>query len=317
MKEYNEMADKEILEGIKKLTNYKHKEKCPILVLAPKLGSTEPGKESKKLRVYVYGGLIGEIPTIQQEEGALADEGYLDYLPKDSEERTKLEEMLGRSGDQRIHTLFSDEYLKIIVEACWRKFTKETDVSKERAIGTELVKKYLVNTDIWVPIDIEFLIPQNWLDEAGERGKPDIILYDKRNKVFRLIELKYNNESCVGNNSLKKHYEKAMKIIRSSYRNQIVNEFFRKMYYLYKYEIISGEVWKEVLKNTDRENVGLEFGYFFIGGGVERYKNYVEKQLEDTDKNCSFLYSPNLDTDTLKNCQMIFYDEFMKLKEEV
>lgn len=317
MGEYSEMVNKEMLEEIKKLINYKHKEESPVLVLAPSLGSTEPGKESKRLRVYAYGGLIGEIPTTQQEEGALADKGYLDYLPRESDGRIKLEEMLECSGDQKIHTLFSEEYLEVIVEACWRKFTKVTDVSKERAIGTELVKKYLVNTDIWVPIDIEFLISQKWMDEGGERGKPDIILYDKRNEVFRLIELKYNNESCVGSNSLKKHYEKAMKIIHSSYRNKIVNEFFRKMCYLYKYEIISGEVWKEVLKNTDRENVGLEFGYFFIGGKVEKYKKYVEKQLEDTDKNCSFLYSPNLGTDTLKNCQMISYDEFMMLKEEV
>ena len=62
------------------------------LVLAPRLGSTEPGKESKKLRVYAYGGLIGEIPTIQREEGALAD---AKYLPEGSEERIKLEKMLG------------------------------------------------------------------------------------------------------------------------------------------------------------------------------------------------------------------------------
>lgn len=311
------MVNKEILKGIQKLINYKHKEEFPVLVLAPRLGSTEPGKESKKLRVYAYGGLIGEIPTTQQEEGTLADKKYLKYLPKDSEERIKLEEMLECLGDQKIHTLFSDKYLRVIVEACWRRSIKETDVSKERAIETKIVKKYLKNTDIWVPIDIEFLISQNWLDEGGERGKPDIILYDKRNKVFRLIELKYNTESCVGNNSLKKHYEKAVKIIRSSYRNEVVNEFFRKMWYLYQYEIISGEVWKEVLKNTDRENVRLEFGYFFIGGKVEEYKKYVKKQLEDTDKNCSFLYSPDLGTDTLKNCQMISYDEFMKFKEEV
>lgn len=314
MGEYSELVSKEILEGIKKLINYKHNEEFPILVLAPRLGSTEPRKESKKLRVYAYGGLIGEIPTIQREEGALAD---AKYLPEGSEERIKLEKMLGCSRDQRINILFSDKYLEVIVEACWRKFTKAADVSKERAIETELVKKYLVNTDIWVPIDIEFLISQNWMDEGGERGKPDIILYDKRNKVFRLIELKYNNESCTGSNSLKKHYDKAMKIIHSSYRNKIVNEFLRKMCYLYKYEIINGEVWKEVLKNTDREKVGLEFGYFFIGGKVKIYKSYVENQLKDTDKDCSFLYSPNLDTDILKNCQMISYDEFMKLEEEV
>ena len=78
MKENYRKADKEILDGIQKLTGYVCKvdgteemEK-PIIVLAPKLGSSKPGEESKKLRVYAYGGLIGEIPTSQRQEGFIS-----------------------------------------------------------------------------------------------------------------------------------------------------------------------------------------------------------------------------------------------------
>ena len=183
---------------------------------------------------------------------------------------------------------------------------------KERVIETNLVKKYLGNTDIWVPIDIEFLMPQAWLEDTEKRGKPDIILYDKRVSTFCLIELKYNNESCTGNNSLLNHYDNAMKIIHTSHRDKLVDEYFRKMSYLYEYGIINGEAWKEVSESPDRDKIDLKFGYFFIGGSLETYKECVKEQLGDTDKNCSFLYSPDIDTDTLKNCQMLSYEEFMR-----
>ena len=324
MKEYDRKADKEILDGIRKLTDYVCKvdgteemEK-PIIVLAPKLGSSKPGEESKKLRVYAYGGLIGEIPTSQRQEASLAGKAYLEHLPENSKKKSRFEELLELSNskpqkkEQVLHALFSDEYLDLAAEACRSKFTKEMGGSKERVIETNLVKKYLGNTDIWVPIDIEFLMPQAWLEDTEKRGKPDIILYDKRVSTFCLIELKYNNESCTGNNSLLNHYDNAMKIIHTSHRDKLVDEYFRKMSYLYEYGIINGEAWKEVSESPDRDKIDLKFGYFFIGGSLETYKECVKEQLGDTDKNCSFLYSPDIDTDTLKNCQMLSYEEFMR-----
>lgn len=326
MKENNGKADKEILKGIKKLMGYackadgKEEMEKPIIVLAPKLGSSKPGEESKKLRVYAYGGLIGEIPTGQGQQASLADKKYLKYLPENSNKKSRLEELFSDSktegNAQVLQTLFSDDYLELIVEACRSRFTKEMGVLKERLIETSLVKKYLENTDIWVPIDIEFLVSKDWLDNEEKRGKPDIILYDRRVRSFRLIELKYDGESCTGDNSLSHHYDNAMNIIKSSHREKFINEFFRKMNYLYDYGIISGEAWNEVLKSMDRKNVDLEFGYFFIKGDLETYKTYVRTELGGTDKNCSFLYSPDIDTDILKNCQMLSYDEFMAYKGE-
>lgn len=325
--------DKEILAEIKKLMGYeckvdgKEEMEKPIIVLAPKLGSSKPEKISKKLRVYAYGGLIGEIPTSQKQRASLVNKRYLKYLPENSNKKSELEKRLSESktneNAQVLHTLFSDDYLKLVIEACRNKFTNKTRKLKERVIETQLVKKYLGNTDIWVPIDIEFLVPKDWVDPGSgtenekRKGKPDIILYDRRVRSFRLIELKYDEESCTGNNSLSHHYNNAMNIIKSKHQKEIIDEFFRKMKFLYDSEIISGEVWKEVLKSTDRDKVKLKFGYFFIKGDLKTYQTYVRTQLGNTDKNCSFLYSPDIDTDILKNCQMLSYDEFMKYKEEV
>lgn len=309
--------DKEILKGIKKLANYTYEADGtkPIIVLAPKLGNSKPGEESKKLRVYTYGGLIGEIPTSHRQQASLfKDKNYPKYLAHDSKKKSRLEELLllSNSKTQVLRTLFDDEYLKLAIEACRNRYTKEMGDPKERVIETNLVKQYLGNTDAWIPFDIEFSTPQNWGDE--ERGTSDIILYDKRNNTFYLIELKYNNKSCIGKSGLLAHYNKVTKIIKES-RDNLVKEFYRKLDFLCEYEIINSEAWKEVLKSTDREKIKLKFGYFFIGGKVEKYVKDVKEELKDTDKDCSFLYSPDIDTDILKNCQMLSYDEFMRYKE--
>lgn len=318
-------VDKEILEKIKKLMGFackadgKEEMEFPILVLAPSLGSSKPGEESKKLRVYAYGGLIGEIPTSQRQDASLASEDYLKpkYLPENPKKKEKLKKIFSDPKIKEkawvLQTLFGNDYLELMVETCRNRFSTETGDLEERIIETNLVKKYLQNTDVWVPIDIEFMISRNWLDDAEKRGKPDIIIYDKRVNAFRLIELKCNEESCGGASGLSNHYLDAMNIINSSHRDKIIGEFFRKMQYLLDYGIISGEAWKEVLESTDRKTVDLKFGYFFIGGELETYKAYVKNQL-DSDKNCSFLYSPDIDTDILKNCQMLSYDEFMRYK---
>lgn len=305
MSEYTVKVDKEILEGIKKLELRE-----PVIVLGPKLGSAESGKESTDLRVYAYGGLIGEIPTTNRlRDGSLGDKNYPKYLSDNSEKselKRMLEECQNQTREQKLKMLFSEEYLTLIIKACKGRFSPK----KERSIETELVKKYLINSDIWIPIDIEFSVPKEWLDEELKGGKPDIIIYDKRVNAFRFIELKCNNK-C-DSNSLWKHYQDAMKIVNSSYRSEIVNECFRKMGYLYEYGIISGEEWKAVLENTNRNEVQLQFGFFFVGGELNKYREDVEKQLSKTDKNCSFLYASKIDSDALKNCQMLTYDEFME-----
>ena len=178
------------------------------------------------------------------------------------------------------------------------------------------MKKYLGNTDYWIPFDIEFSFPHDWMDEGNERGTSDIILYNKKDNIFYLIELKYNNKHCTRKSGLLDHYNKVMKIIKES-RDKLVDEFYIKLECLCKYQIINSEAWKEALGSPNKEKVTLKFGYFFIGGNVEKYKRYVERELGGTDKNCSFLYSPDIDSDILKNCQMLSYDEFMKYKEEV
>lgn len=316
MKENFGKPDKEILEGIKKLTNYTYEADGtkPIIVLAPKL--KKPCKESTSLRVYAYGGLLGKIPTVENKKGALASKKYTKYLPDNSEEKNKLEEMLrnpkAQTREQRIHTLFSKDYLDLALEACRRRFERKDGKDKERRTETALIKEYLNNKERWIPIDMEFALPKQWMDNK-KCGRPDIVIYDKNAGAFRMIELKCNAESCGGKSGVSDHYQDAINIINSSHRSEIINECFRKMEYLYEYEIISGDAWKEVL--ADRKNVDLKFGYFFIGKDLKTYQEYVEKELNSVDKNCGFLYSPDIDTDILKNCQMLSYDEFMGYKE--
>ena len=312
MKEYDGKADKEILDGIQRLIDYacKADEKREIIVLAPSLGSP------KKMRVYAYGGQIGAIPINPYKEASLMNKNYLDYLPKDSKKWETLKEILDSSKTQVFQTLLSDKYLDLAMEACKSRFTNKRGDFEERVIETRLMKKYLGNTDYWIPFDIEFSFPHDWMDEGNERGTSDIILYNKKDNIFYLIELKYNNKHCTRKSGLLDHYNKVMKIIKES-RDKLVDEFYIKLECLCKYQIINSEAWKEALGSPNKEKVTLKFGYFFIGGNVEKYKRYVEKELGGTDKNCSFLYSPDIDSDILKNCQMLSYDEFMKYKEEV
>lgn len=317
-------VDKEILEEIKKLMNYASKAggteeiEKPILVLAPKM--KEPGKESTSLRVYAYGGLLGRIPTARNKKGALMSQKYLKYLPENTEEKAKIEEMLrnpkAQTREQRIHTLLSEEYLDLALEACRRRFTSKKGNPRERWIETELIKKYLNNKDRWIPIDMEFAFPKQWVGDKKKCVRPDIVIYDKNAVAFRMIELKCDNKSCDGKSGLFEHYQDAMDIIISSHRDEIIAECFRKMEYLRDYGIISGEAWKEVLESTDRKSVDLKFGCFFIGGKLDTYQKYADRKLSCVKENCSFLYSPDIDTDILKNCQMLSYDEFMAYKEE-
>lgn len=315
--------DEQIWEGIKRLMGYAYKAEgeeeteFPILVLAPELGS--PDKPKTHLRVYAYGGVLGTIPTDKNKKGTLVSKDYLKYLPESTGDRGKLKKKIEDLEARRIDTLFSNEYLNLALKACRRRFTQNNGIGKERRIETKFIKKYLNNKDGWIPIDMEFAFPKQWM--GGKNVRQDIVIYDKNAGAFRMIELKSNIKSCYGKSGLLKHYQDATDIMKLNeiIRNDIIKECFRKMKYLCDYGIIGGEVWEEVLKNTNRENVDLKFGCLFIGEDLGKYQTYVRhvrEKIKDFGENYSFLYSPDIDTDIRKNCQMLSYDDFMRQRKE-
>lgn len=246
------MADKkEVMSAIKKLMGYEYNGEKPIIVIGPKLGSS--ASPDRHLRVYAYGGCIGEIPAADSRcQFLLADEKYADFL--DGKEKEELLSIM-ESGDKKA-ALCSDKYLELILKASDKKFIKKSNEPHERKIENRILRRFMNDPALsWAAADMEFTV-------GTDSGKHDIVFYDASDKPSYIItELKYN---CDSTDNIGKHIEDMKKIY--SVKEKVLQELNRRMKYLCEYGLVN-----ESFKNADE----IKFAVLYVGGGYDNAKKDV------------------------------------------
>ena len=246
------MADKkEVMSAIKKLMGYEYNGEKPIIVIGPKLGSS--ASPDRHLRVYAYGGCIGEIPAADSRcQFLLADEKYADFL--DGKEKEELLSIM-ESGDKKA-AICSGRYLELILKASDRKFIKKSNEPQERKIENRILRRFMNDPALsWAAADMEFTV-------GTDSGKHDIVFYDASDKPSYIItELKYN---CDSTDNIGKHIEDMKKIY--SVKEKVLQELNRRMKYLCEYGLVN-----ESFKNADE----IKFAVLYVGGGYDNAKKDV------------------------------------------
>lgn len=165
------MADKkEIMTVIEKLRTYEYDGKRPIAVVGPSLKNSKA--PDKHLRVYAFGGFIGEIPPIGSKcEFSLAKDSYAGYL-----ENHEKDEFRAFLKNKSAETICSDRYLELILKAAEKKFSNSTEKDgknsinyKERRVENDIICRFMnTGSQSWAAIDMEFTL-------GGGSGRQDIV----------------------------------------------------------------------------------------------------------------------------------------------
>ena len=179
----------------------------------------------------------------------------------------------------------------------------EKKTYEERSVETALIYKNRAQKDAEaIIVDMEFECPKDWLGEVvkmrnnkkSETGKPDLVIYDRSDKSFGIVELKCMDKSC-GN--MEKHFVDFVNMVKSEKICLIKQEFVRKIKYLEHYAIISG-LSDEDLCEAESSDVWMAF--LFVGGDFDkcrkRYENTRICDIIDR-KRFGFQYYQSLDCD--------------------
>ena len=262
------------------------------VIMAPKIGNSK-GTRDTKLRVYSYGGRIIELSTTKQAKCCyLPDKNY---VPAGYTAQT---------GVIRFEDL-DENKIREAISFAEKRANGEKKTYEERSVETALIYKNRAQKDAEaIIVDMEFECPKDWLGEVvkmrnnkkSETGKPDLVIYDKSDKSFGIVELKCMDKNC-GN--MEKHFVDFVNMVKSEKICLIKQEFVRKIKYLEHYGIISG-LSDEDLCEAESSDVWMAF--LFVGGDFDFDK--CQKRYENTricdiiDRKCfGFQYYQSLDCD--------------------
>ena len=312
------MDNKQVIKNIQKLMKYDE-----VVVVAP---SDVP---KTMLRVYAHGGMIGRLNTGSGHSHLLAESYYSEAKDYLSENQKKELKKIFKSLKDTDKILLSDNYLKLAIEAAKNKGKKKSNSDKrsprERDIQTQIVKRFMRNSEHWFIADMEFFPSKKW--KIG-KGKPDLIVFDDDRKQLGVIELKYNNENM---NNLKKHYDDFMKY----YANPL--EFNREMFrrideYLIEYNLVDikfKDSVKAALGTKDEpSNNRIWFGFLFVvddnnkknpKGDIKSKIDAITGNEKSPIEDCRFLYVKSLDEiaeNGLCYDNMLSYNDFKKVLDK-
>lgn len=256
-----------------------------------------------KLRVYVHGGIVLQIPISRSRKFDFAD----DYLKEDyltTEECKQIEEIRNRIianpyawGDNNFSDL--DTYFKLVNSATMKKFRilsgSKSEKQKERNCQIDLYKHLMNESENDFAIfDIEFqsIAEMNYSRDVIDKeknekgsikglhtGKPDYIAVTKDG--FIIIELKTNLKACRGSAGLGIHNtdnENLMKI--NSVNHILINEFITRLKVMKEYGLINTKYSDSVdivlEKEKDLNNLVVVDKYILLTSPNATAKQYLD-----------------------------------------
>lgn len=240
----------------------------PIIIIGP--------AESKHLRVYAYGGLIGRIPLAESKaEYHLADDDYKKSL--DSNEAELLEKFLAWKRKQPAapglspkKALVNTDYLNLICKAAQQRFSSKKKSRQERNIQVKIAKQSMDSSAENVVCDMEHCVqaaeyaqqcqkmPQ-YKGKKSKKPKFDLITIDRNGRIG-FIELKINGNACRGGSGVREHYEDAQICMQSSFVKKRIK---------HRYNVLSenGIIEGAKIEETAAENSeDAFFGFLFHQG---------------------------------------------------
>ena len=299
----------------KKLLNYEVNGEKPIIIVGPDCTN------KYKLRVYVYGGLLGKIYVGNHPKGQseLLNEDYDDYFPKNGELRNLIREAKEKGIQE--NTLISVKYLQMGIQAITTRFaTKKRegcDNEKERHVESRIVKQYMNTTKNWAIVDMEVEFPACNFQEAKfspdttKAPRFDFVVIDERG--IGIIELKVNNENCT---NIVSHYEHMEYVLE--HPKVFHDEFVRRIKLLKKFELISKKTADSFDSLLQKGNIPIWCGFMFIGGGLKGAQKEA-KVLENRKRmsNIQFMYHENDGLEDLDIHKMLSYEKFINLERYI
>jgi len=294
---------------INKLLEYN---KQGVVILGPK------GRNEKKLRVYAYGGELGEIALSENGKCKVnTDRNYaLNHIVDDEASKKQLLKLMdeavqeGADGRDKSEILCDDKYIECMLKATKHKGYKDVvyrgqKLKKERLIETTLISqqgKIEYEEGSLLVYDMEYAIPlpnKKIINKKGKQvakiSKPDFMVFDGKN--IGIVELKYDADSMTGDNSLKNHYDDFMHYIHVEsdvYRWSIIKETIHRLICLQKEGLVD-KSWEEAItelrqwydekKSGQFETDRIWVGFYFVEGPHKEKKRkpcrqYVEEEMK-------------------------------------
>lgn len=242
-------------EIIKNLLIYTNEEgNYPIAIAPPCLG------EKNKLRIYAYGGEIGRIAgTHPRSKCTVLSDAYIKYLP-DEKEREELTQLVKKYSEKYESLLVMPRYIDLAVKAAKARFA-----GRERSVENEILYRYMkLGGRNWCVIDMEF---RGSKELDLEKGKPDLVVYDREINQFGIIELKYKNKST-GNKG--KHFSDFLEFCCDTEKHIAFNrEMKRRVNKLLEFNLTD-----DILTDWKEENP-IWFGFLFVDGDERSSKRIV------------------------------------------
>lgn len=283
-----------------------------VIILGPK------GRNEKKLRVYAYGGELGEIALSESGKCKVnTDRNYaLNHIVDDEDLKTQLLKLMDEAGQEeadsrdRSEILCDDKYIECMIRATRHKGYKKSvyqgqNLKKERLIETTLISqqgKIKYEEGSLLVYDMEYAIPlpnKKIINKKGKEAtkisKPDFMVFDGKN--IGIVELKYDADNMTGDNSLENHYDDFMHYIHvedNAYRWSIIRETIHRLTCLQKEGLIDKSWEKPIieLKHWYNDNKSGKFvtdrlwvGFYFVEGPHKKRKRkscrqYVEEEIK-------------------------------------
>ncbi|MBQ6886741.1 MAG: hypothetical protein IJN54_04425 [Lachnospiraceae bacterium] len=283
-----------------------------VVILGPK------GRNEKKLRVYAYGGELGEIALSENGKYEVnTDRNYaLNHIVDDEDSKTQLlrfmdeAEQEGADVRDRSEILCDDKYIECMLKATKHKGYKNSvyqgqKLKKERLIETTLILqqgKIKYEEGSLLVYDMEYAIPlpnKKIINKKGKEvakiSKPDFMVFDGKN--IGMVELKYDADNMTGDNSLENHYDDFMHYIHmenDAYRWGIIKETIHRLTCLQEEGLIDKswekaitelKQWYDANKSGEFVTDRLWVGFYFVEGPHKERKRkpcrqYVEEEIK-------------------------------------
>ncbi|MBQ8626518.1 MAG: hypothetical protein IJ419_10205 [Agathobacter sp.] len=282
-----------------------------VVILGPK------GRKEKKLRVYAYGGDLGEIALSEKGKYEVnTDRNYaLNHIVDDEDSKTQLLQFMDEAEQEgadvrdRSEILCDDKYIECMLKATKHKGYKNSvyqgqKLKKERLIETTLISqqgKIGYEEGSLLVYDIEYAIPlpnKKIINKKGKEvkkiSKPDFMVFDGKN--IGIVELKYDADNMTGYNSLKNHFDDFMHYIHKEddkYRWSIIEEIIHRLTCLKEGGLVDVS-WHKAIDELamwyDDNKLGkfltdrLWIGFYFVKGPHNKrkhkdFKMYVEDEI--------------------------------------
>ncbi len=242
-------------------------------------------KRKKRLRVYVNGGAVMELPLDSRGKFSYC-ESYLDkeqdgtWKYFDDKDHDKLVQIINETKGNKYYWKDSralKEYLSIVDKATKDKFNGKKE--KERCHQVELYNQNRDNNLLGMCLfDIEFqsIYEMNMTSEELKRymksgkdirqihcAKPDYLAVTP--KGFALVELKTNRKALVGKAGVGAHDDDFNKLIEVNKDNQIlVKELITRLKIAKAFELVDDEGVDKILKEAEKNVNGILIEKRFI-----------------------------------------------------